>query len=183
MLAGLDPTLTRLDGLVTTIRPGARQLNALATPLSAAIGTLGHVAPQLNTTLATVQQHAGVLTSLLADAKPTLTRLRPALDQITPIAACLAPYAPELGGFIETWQSFTSYYDANMHYARAEPQLFPFPNETPLTPSAIAKTIPNVGYALIRPPGYSAGHTRYDDQCGAGTSGLNAALDPERGGG
>jgi phospholipid/cholesterol/gamma-HCH transport system substrate-binding protein len=181
MLARLDPTLSSLGGLVGDIRPGAAELNRLASPLRSAIVTLGSVAPALGATLATVQRHAPGIANLLDSARPVLSKLAPALTQLAPMAACVRPYSPEIAGFFSTWDSMASYYDANSHYPRVVPQVFPFPNEATLPPSQLVKLIPNLGYSLIRPPGYSAGQTWLQPQCGADTAGLDPAQDPEAG--
>jgi phospholipid/cholesterol/gamma-HCH transport system substrate-binding protein len=175
----LNPTLTSLGTLVSEISPGAASLRALADPLSKAITTLGTVAPQLNQTLASVQTGAPGISALLRTAKPVLAAAKPALERLTPMVACVLPYGPELAGFITTWESMGSYYNASGHEARVVAQAFPFPNDSPLTPSQLVKTFPNLGYALVHPPGYAAGQTWLQPQCGTGSSALDPADDPE----
>jgi phospholipid/cholesterol/gamma-HCH transport system substrate-binding protein len=183
LLTRLDPTLTKLQGLVHDIRPGAAELHRLVTPLSSAITTLHTVAPDLDATLATVQHHGSAISELLDSARPVLSKLTPALEQSSPIAACVRPYTPEIASFVSTWLSMASFHDANSYYARVFAQAFPFPNEQRLRSSQLVHTIPNLGYSLIRPPGYGAGgnQTWLQPQCGAGAGGLDPTQDPEAG--
>jgi phospholipid/cholesterol/gamma-HCH transport system substrate-binding protein len=180
-LARLDPSLTKLNTVVSDIKPGAVKLRDLAAPLGQAITTLGTVAPELNGTLADVQKDAPQITSLLNTAKPVIASATPALNSLEPMAACVLPYAPEIAGFISTWQSMGSYYDAVGHYARVLGQVFPFIDDDPSTPAKLVSGIANLGYALIRPPGYGADQTWLQPQCGAGASAIDPADDPEPG--
>jgi phospholipid/cholesterol/gamma-HCH transport system substrate-binding protein len=181
-LTNLDPTLHSLDGLVGDLTPGAIRLRSLSAPLDAAVHTLGRVAPQLDGTLAVVQRRGPAVTRLLHTARPVLDDLRPALTQLGPIAACVRPYVPELAGWFSTWASMGSYYDAGGHYGRVLAQAFPFPDDSSSRPSTVTSAFRDLGYALIRPPGYSAGSTWYQPSCGAGPDGLDPAQDPELGG-
>jgi hypothetical protein len=74
-----------------------------------------------------------------------------------------------------------SFHDSVGHYARVFAQAFPFPNDAASTPAAITNQTANLGYSLIRPPGYGAGATTFQPQCGAGPSGLDPTQDPEAG--
>jgi phospholipid/cholesterol/gamma-HCH transport system substrate-binding protein len=179
MLTRVDPTLSRLHALIGDLSPGASQLQALSTPLSDAVARLVTVAPQLNQTLATVQRSAPQVTGLLDATRPLAEQLKPALSQLGPIVGCLRTYAPELAGFFATWHSLGIDHDAEGIYGRTELQQFPFPDTSPLSSSQLVKTIPNLLYSLIRPPGYNAGQSWYQPQCDAGSSGLDAADDPE----
>jgi phospholipid/cholesterol/gamma-HCH transport system substrate-binding protein len=177
----LNPTLTKLNTLVNEIRPGAGQLKALAAPLNNALTKLTTVAPEVNTTLADVQRGAPHITTLLHTAKPVLTSLKTTLAKTEPILACIRPYSPELTGFIETWDSFLSGYNSEGHYARALFQAFPATDLSTETPATFVASDHDIGYTLIRPPGYNAGtaSTWLQPQCGAGLSGITAADDPE----
>lgn len=179
MLRQLDPTLTKLNGLIDTLHPGAERLAALASPLSHAITTLGTVAPVLNGTLADVQHGAPAVTKLLTQAKPLLQSTKPALTNLSPMLACLRTETPEFAGFITTWESMGSYYDDVGHYARVLAQAFTFPNDNPETPSQIVTTTANLLYSLVRPPGFSAGQSWLQQQCGYDAAGTTAAEDPE----
>jgi phospholipid/cholesterol/gamma-HCH transport system substrate-binding protein len=178
----LSPTLTKLNGLVVEIKPGTVRLKALAAPLDSALTELTTVAPQLNSTLVDVQRGAPNITTLLDTAKPVLATARTTLKQTAPILGCVRPYAPEFGGFVETWDSFLSGYNSAGHYARALFQAFPATNDSTETPADLVASDKSIGYALIRPPGYDADNsssTWLQPQCGAGQNGLTAADDPE----
>ncbi|HET9074185.1 MAG TPA: MlaD family protein [Solirubrobacteraceae bacterium] len=175
----LDPTLTRLNTLVGQIRPGAVALRQLASPLNGALVELRTVAPELDSTLADLQGGAPKITTLLDTARPVLTSARTSLHGLAPIAACLLPYGPEIGGFIETWDSFLSNYNAAGHYARALFQAFPATNDQTRTPAQLVAGNPGLGYALIRPPGFGAGSSNFQPACGDTSAGLTASLDPE----
>jgi virulence factor Mce-like protein len=174
----LDPTLTKLNTVVNEIRPGAVALKQLASPLNDALTELNTVAPQLNSTLAVVQTGAPKVTSLLNTARPVLTAAKSTLNTAEPMVACVLPYGPEVGGFIETWQSFLSGYDTTSHYARALFQAFPAIDDSTQTPSQLVSGDSSLGYALVRPPGYNANEAWDQDTCGA-SNGLTAADDPE----
>jgi phospholipid/cholesterol/gamma-HCH transport system substrate-binding protein len=178
-LTSLNPTLGRLHTLVTALSPGAVALRGLATPVSDVVRRLTTVAPQLNETLATVERSAPRVTTLLSDARPLARNLTPALSQLGPIIGCLRVYSPELAGFIATWHSLGVYHDGQGVYGRVTAQQFPFPDTSPLNSDQLVKTIPDLLYSLIRPPGFAAGQTWYQPQCDAGPSGLNAGDDPE----
>ncbi len=180
-LQRVNPTLTKLNRLVDEIKPGAVALKALASPLNSALTELTTVAPELNTTLVDVQRAAPRVTTLLDTAKPVLDSAKSTLNTAEPIAACLLPYGPEASGFVENWESFLSGYNNAGHYARALYQVFPALNDQTETPAQLVGGNPDIGYALIRPPGYNAGTSSswFQPQCGAGQDGLTAADDPE----
>ncbi len=178
-LQKLDPSLTKLNTIVNEISPGALRLKQLAAPLSQAISTLGTVAPELDDTLQTVQKSGPAVTSLLSTARPVIADATPTLAKFEPMAACILPYGPEIAGFISTWDSMGSFYDGVGHYARVIAQVFPFIDDETASPATLVKSIQNLGYALIRPPGYGAGQSWYQPQCGVGTSAVTAADDPE----
>ena len=175
----LDPSLTKLNTLVDQIRPGAAQLRQLASPLNGALVELRTVAPELDSTLADLQGGAPKITTLLNTAKPVFTAARTSLNGLAPIAACLLPYGPEIGGFIETWDSFLSNYNAAGHYARALFQVFPANNDSTQTPAQLVAGDKGLGYTLIRPPGFGAGTSNFQSGCGDTSAGLTASLDPE----
>ena len=180
----LDPTLTKLNTLVDEVRPGAAGLEALARPLGGALSKLNVVAPELDGTLQVLGHGAPAITRLLTTARPVLTAARPALSTLTPMVGCLLHYGPELTGFMSTWASFMAPYDNDGHIARALVQTFPAPNDSVQTPAQLVASNPGLGYALIRPPGFSANpsQTPTYPACSVTTNGINPSADPEAAG-
>ncbi|MCK9247863.1 MAG: MlaD family protein [Solirubrobacteraceae bacterium] len=173
------PTLARLGRLGDDLRPGAARLASLVPRVDRAVRALHVAAPDLDATLRTVGAAAPSVDALLQDAEPLLRRAAPVIEDAVPMVACLRAYAPEIAGFVATWKSLGPFFDANGHYGRVQAQAFPFPNDTPVPPAVIHPLIPNLDYALVRPPGYSAGEPWFLSECGADRAGLDPARDPE----
>jgi phospholipid/cholesterol/gamma-HCH transport system substrate-binding protein len=166
----LDSSASGLDRLFAALRPGAALLPALARRLHVALLDLSAVARPLASTVSAAITGAPAITAFLDAAAPFLGhQLAPALRRLTPMVACVAPYTPELAGFLSNWASATQYYDHGGHYGRFH--IIEGPTSMvglPLTP-AQAAAFPGIVYSRARPPGFDAGQTWYIPGCGVGT--------------
>jgi hypothetical protein len=143
------------------------------------VRTLKVVAPQLDATLRRLQRSGSTIAGFLGDAVPQVQRLRPTLDRAAPMTACVRAYSPEIAGFFSTWSSLSTGLDASGRYAWLNGQAYPFPDTTPVASATIARSFPQLRYALIRPPGLNAGDAWLQPSCGASADGLDPAKDPE----
>ena len=121
-LRDLSQTLPAVDPLLERLGPAAPGLARL----------LGQLVPVTRDALPTFKQVRALLPqarralapipALAATAAPALVTGTQALAAVTPIAAGLRPYAPDLvaGLFAGFGGSMSGYYDANGHYARIQ---------------------------------------------------------------
>jgi phospholipid/cholesterol/gamma-HCH transport system substrate-binding protein len=180
-LAHLDRSLGGLDTLVRDIAPGAAALVTTAPRLTATLQTLDRIGPLARSTLAEGVRELPVLGRFLDVARPFLPGVTNALARLAPMVACLRPYAPEIGGWLETWQGGAI--DHVGHYGRVAVVETPVGPGTKLTPAqAVAQSGGTLQYAFPRPPGLNAGQPWFQPRCGAGPSALNPAGDPEASG-
>ncbi len=178
-LARTSRSLVGVDALVADIAPGARRLRTLAPPLRDALTTLRAVAPELNATLRTLRRGGPGIASFLRAASAQVTRLRPALERLEPMTACLRAYSPEIAGFLSTWASFPTMRDSIGRIAQLNGQALPIPNGTPLNSAATMALFPQLRYGLARPPGFGVDQPWLRPECGAGAAGIDATKDPE----
>ncbi len=177
-LAHLDSSLGPLSTLVTDIKPGAHGLVTDAPLLRGTLDRLVDVAPHAIATLATGATELPKLTAFLKTADPFLPKLTTALHSLAPMLACVRPYTPEIGGFLENWQGGP--YDQVGHYGvmnLEETAILPGTNDT--SAEAVAGSDGQITYAYPRVPGLNAGQPWFQPQCGAGKEALIAADDPE----
>ena len=131
-LSGLDGTLNTLDPLVAASKPAVRRLPQFAAELrtlvTAAIPTVGALDalirnPSGSGDLTTLARDTPGLATIAGSAFPEIVR------QFTDSAAQVAylrDYAPDLVAALTNIGQVSAYYDANGHYARTQPALFPF---------------------------------------------------------
>ena len=131
-LSGLNGTLDALDPLVAASKPAVRRLPQFAaelrTLIAAAIPTVGALDglirnPSGSGDLTTLARATPALASIAGSAFPEIVR------QFTDSAAQIAylrDYAPDLVAALTNIGQASAYYDANGHYARTQPALFPF---------------------------------------------------------
>ena len=130
--AGLQTTLNALDPLVAASKPAVRRLPAFA----AALHTLTAVSiPTVSQLDALIHNPSGTgdLTDLAQQA-PSLARIagRAFPQTIAEMNASqaqldyLREYAPDVVGALTNLGQAGAYYDANGHYERTQPALFPF---------------------------------------------------------
>ena len=125
-LAGLNGTLDALDPLVRASKPAVRQLPVFLAQLR------GLITPSIPT-VAALDGPVGSLTTL-AQATPALAQIAASafpemVRQFTDSAAQVAylrNYTPDLVGALTNLGQAGAYYDANGHYVRTQPTLFPF---------------------------------------------------------
>ena len=130
--AGLDTTLTALDPVVNASKPASRHLARFAgrlhTVAQAAIPTVGAlddliVNPKGTGDLTTLAQATPGLVTQADRAFPVLIKnfseSRAQLDY-------LREYTPDVVAALSNLGQASAYYDANGHYVRTEPVLYPF---------------------------------------------------------
>lgn len=182
-LARLDTSVDHLDGLVTDLRPGATQLGLLSKDLRPALADLRTTVPVAVQTFRTARATAPRITQLLDKAQPFSDKAAPVFTKLAPMLACVRPYSPEIAALASTWSSWTGLYDNIGHTGR----LLVDAGATSLTSvpsnSGDFTKATGQGYALIRPPGYSAGADKswFQPECGITADGLDASKDPEAG--
>jgi virulence factor Mce-like protein len=181
-LARLNPSVDKLDAVISALAPGAAQLIPLAQVARPAIARLRQVAPQLEATLASARAAAPQITSTLRAAQPFATALTPSLAKLAPMVGCVRIYMPELTGLLTHWTGWASDYDRLGHYGRIQIQAGYTSNNatTGVTPATFAATT-GLQYAFPRPPGLSAGRPLFAAGCGITPAALNPAADPEAG--
>jgi hypothetical protein len=178
-LARLDTTVGVLDGLMTDLRPGARQLGGLSRDLRPAMASLRTTVPKATRTFRTVRTAAPPVTQLLKNSQPFSPGAAKALGDLAPMFACIRPYAPELAGIMSKWSSWTGNYQDGGHIGRLWANAGP--TSTTSFPPITSKdytTLLGQGYGLIRPPGYAAGKSWFIPECGITPDGLDPAKDP-----
>ena len=134
--AGLDTTLDALDPVVAAAKPASRQLPQFAKGLhqlsQAAIPTVDRlnqllVNPAGTGDLTTLAEVAPGLVQSAGRAFPALiknfTKSRPQLDY-------LRQYTPDVVAALANVGQAGAYYDANGHYVRSEPLVFPFTTDS-----------------------------------------------------
>jgi phospholipid/cholesterol/gamma-HCH transport system substrate-binding protein len=134
--AGLDTTLDALDPLVAASKPNSRQLPQFAHALKVlsdrSLPTIGRlnqllVNPAGTGDLTTLAQVAPGLVQAASRAFPTLMKnfveSRPDLDY-------LRDYTPDVVAALTNVGQAGAYYDANGHYVRTQPLLFPFTTDS-----------------------------------------------------
>jgi ABC-type transporter Mla subunit MlaD len=179
-LVHLDSSLTGLSALTNDVAPGAAGLVQVAPHLTAMLNTLIRVGPLARKTLQNGAQQLPSVTRFLDSATPFLPNLAAALGRLAPMLACVRPYAPEIGGYLGTWQQGPV--DAVGHFARIDLIQTPvMPGTTLTSAQAVAQSHGALQYAFPRPPGLNAGRPWFQPQCGAGPNALNPTLDPEAG--
>ena len=129
---GLRTTLDSLDPLVAASKPAVRQLpeflaalNRVITVGIPTIGALDDLIHNPNGTgdLTTLAQTTPALARIAATAFPEMVKqLNDSQDQV----AYLREYTPDVIAALTNLGQAGAYYDANGHYVRTQPALFPF---------------------------------------------------------
>jgi phospholipid/cholesterol/gamma-HCH transport system substrate-binding protein len=134
--AGLDTTLDALDPLVSAAKPASRHLAKFASQLNAVSQVATPTVSELNALIASPDK-TGDLTSLAQAAPGLLTqaeRAFPALIQNFSKSRAqldyLREYTPDVVAALADVGQASSDYDANGHYSRTEPMLFPFTTDS-----------------------------------------------------
>lgn len=180
-LAKAEGTLGKAGRLATRIRPGIRQLRAVAGPLDRVLANVQDIAPDANRTLRTVRTNGDDITTLLDRVTQVSPQLGSIGDKAVENLKCIRPYAPEITGLAMTWADFLSWQDGKDKILRAQVQNF-LPaqyNNVPLTPAQAASVYEAMRYGFPRPPGTLAGQPWFLEECGAGRDALDPTKDPE----
>lgn len=178
-LTNLSGSIGHLNNLITALAPGAAQLRTMSADLLPAMRDLRATIPVADQTLQIGTSASPAITNLLKEAQPFSKQAGPAFTQLAPMVGCIRPYSPEIAGLLTTWSSWTQDYDQIGHLGRLDG--YAGLNALTSTPLNAAQYVglTGQGYALIRPPGYNAGQTWYQPQCGDTQAGVTAADDPE----
>jgi len=174
-----EATLERADRMLVRLAPGIGQLRRAAGPLNSVLRRLLNVAPDARLTLAALREAAPDLRQLLDRATTVAPKLTRASEQVKPQLACIRPYAPEVAGFVGTWNGFISRGDGTDKYARANAAFYPFQEGTGLTSGDVARTFPQLHYAFPRPPGEIANQPWFLPECNLGPDTVDPTKDPE----
>jgi len=179
-LARLEPTLQRTQSVLTDLRPGLRALPRLAASTTPALRELRPLSRDGAALADLAQDAAPPTTQLLRRLRPLSATATPVLDELDPIAQCIAPYAPELAGLFSSWSGYTQEYDSTTHYARARlmfgASVF---QENPTGAEALTKLTP-LDYNGFPAPGALSGMPQYLPKCGIDEAAADAANDWEK---
>jgi phospholipid/cholesterol/gamma-HCH transport system substrate-binding protein len=130
--SGLQTTLNALDPLVAASKPAVRQLPqflaSLRKVIEVGIPTIGALDglihnPSGGGDLTSLAQETPALARIAATAFPEIIRqLNDSQNQVV----ALRQYTPDVIGALTNLGQAGAYYDANGHYVRTQPALFPF---------------------------------------------------------
>jgi phospholipid/cholesterol/gamma-HCH transport system substrate-binding protein len=130
--SGLQTTLNALDPLVAASKPAVRQLPqflaSLRKVIEVGIPTIGALDDLIHNPsgagdLTTLAQSTPALARIAATAFPEIIRqLNDSQNQVV----ALRQYTPDVIGALTNLGQAGAYYDANGHYVRTQPALFPF---------------------------------------------------------
>jgi ABC-type transporter Mla subunit MlaD len=202
-LARLDTSVGTLDGLVSDLRPGAARLRPLARAARPALVSLADTIPSALSTVRSATKAAPRLSELFSAGSPFMQKLGPILSEMSPMFACMRPYAPEAGGAVVGLAAWMQQYIlhhptegvpgkrfpgartnglAHFHPVMAMPQAslaslhsYPAPIDSELFTRLSGKK-----YALPRPPGLTTGQPWFQPECGAGPESVDPSKDPEK---
>ena len=172
-------TVVPLGETLAALRPGIRRLPALAGATNPALAQLRAISADGRALVRTAERSAPGATDLLDRARPVLAQATPALERTGEIARCVAPYAPDLAGFVSNWASWSQEYDHVSHIAR--PLVY-------LGQSGInemAKGTSTKGFVDttslrfngLPAPGFLTGRPAFDPSCGVGKDAVDPAKD------
>ena len=121
-LRDVSQTLPSVDPLLQGLRPAAPGLARLLRQLVPVTHDALPLFKQVRALLPQAQRALAPIPALAKAAAPALATGTQALAALTPVAAGLRPYAPDLiaGLFAGFGGSMSGYYDANGHYARIQ---------------------------------------------------------------
>jgi ABC-type transporter Mla subunit MlaD len=201
-LRRLDSSVDTLDTLMVALRPGAAQLTPLALQATPALAQLRETVPSALRTVEQATNAAPHLSTLLTAATPFMKLAPGVLKDLSPMVACIRPYAPELGGaLVGAGGAHQNYDRANpvtrdaagivayvghreadgsvqQHGLRATPMVALNSAETPLNSAQFAQ-LSGKKYAYPRPPGLLAGTPWFMPECGITPDALDPSKDPE----
>jgi phospholipid/cholesterol/gamma-HCH transport system substrate-binding protein len=129
---GLRATLRTLDPLVAASKPAVRRLpefaSRLGTLIDGSIPTVGELDALIHNPAGTgdLTELARATPSLAAIAGVAFPRLVHEFNDSQPQLDYLREYAPDVVAALTNLGQTSAYYDANGHYVRTQPALFPF---------------------------------------------------------
>jgi ABC-type transporter Mla subunit MlaD len=209
-LTRVDTSVGHLRTLMSALAPGAAALPALATTAKPALNDVYHAVPPLLSTVRSVTANAPAVSNTLNTGTSFISDTGTLTQRMTPIIACLRPYAPETGGALIGLDSWFDPYSlvqpnapeeqaqggpnptfperqinglAEFHGARAEPNVSAesFHSYPPPFNSAAFVSLFGKSYAFPRAPGQNVGQPHWMPECGITPDSLDPAKDPEAG--
>lgn len=199
-LGRVDGSVDKLDGLVRALAPGARRLSPLAASARPALAQLRETVPTALAAVRNTTTAAPQVTALMKAAEPFVKTAPGVFGDLSPMLACLRPYAPELAGALVgaggAHQNFdpidpklnaqivryvgkkTADGRVQQHGLRAAPMVSVPTIETPLNSAEMAKVSGKL-YAYPRPPGLTTGQPWFIPECGITKDALDPTKDPE----
>jgi virulence factor Mce-like protein len=179
-LSRADGTLRALDGVLRKLEPGVAGVREISRPLKRLLRTTKTVAPQAQSTLASLRVATSDLNPVLDRAPALLDRASSVGKNATPQLQCIRPYTPEVAGLAGTWTGFLSHADNKDKYARVTAGLVPHASSlSPVNSADWLRLVPGMRFAFPRPPGLAAGQPWFLPACGVGPESLDASKDPE----
>ena len=134
--AGLDTTLDALDPLVSAAKPASRHLGRFASQLHAVSDVATPTVARLDALIAN-PSGSGDLTTLAQAAPGLLTQAQRAFPALIENFAkskdqldSLREYTPDVVSALADVGQASADYDANGHYSRTEPMLYPFTTDS-----------------------------------------------------
>lgn len=199
-LARVDGSVGKLDALMVALAPGARRLSPLAAQARPALAELRRTVPSAVATVTRATGAAPQLSKLMDVATPFMKTSPGVFGDLSPMVACLRPYAPELGGALVGGGGAHQNYDlinprlnpqivryvgkvnakglVQQHGLRAEPMVSIPSGESPLNSAEMARLSGKL-YAMPRPPGLTTGQPWFIPECGITKDALDPTKDPE----
>jgi ABC-type transporter Mla subunit MlaD len=199
-LTRVDTSVNNLDALMTALRPGAQRLAPLAAQARPALAELRRILPSATATVEDATNAAPQISALLAAAQPSMKIAPGVFDALSPMIACVRPYAPEAGGALVGGGGAHQNYDLmdpklnptvfysgraqpdgkiQQHSLRAMPMVSASTPEKPLDSQQFAAASGKL-YAYPRPPGLTTGQPWFQPECGVTKDALDPSKDPER---
>jgi ABC-type transporter Mla subunit MlaD len=196
----VDSSVGKLDRLMVALAPGAKRLTPLAAQARPALASLRQTVPTASATVLRTTSAAPNITALMKAADPFVKTAPGVFGDLSPMLACIRPYAPELGGALVGGGGSHQNYDlidpklnnqivryvgkvrpdgrVEQHGLRATPMVSLDSIEKPLN-SAQNAALTGKLYAYPRPPGLTAGQPWFLPDCGITKDALDPSKDPE----
>jgi phospholipid/cholesterol/gamma-HCH transport system substrate-binding protein len=174
-------TLVRVSALADRLAPGVTQLQAVATPLDRALGSVVDVEPDAIQTLDTVRRAGPSLDALLSKGRATLMpRLQSIGKQAARDLACVRPYSPEIFGFLTTWAGYWGDGDDKDTVIHGAFGVTDTTNTNTIDSAQLGKLVHlNIDYPGV--PGMALNQPWYQPACGITANDLKLADDGDAG--
>jgi ABC-type transporter Mla subunit MlaD len=199
-LGRVDSSIDKLDRLVVALAPGAKRLTPLAADAGPALSELRTTVPSALAAVRNTTVAAPRVTSLMKAADPFIKAAPGVFGDLSPMLACIRPYAPELAGALVGGNGGHQNYDlispatdpqivrlvgkkaadgrVQQKMLRASPMVSIPSIESGATSAEMARLSGKI-YAYPRPPGLTVGQPQFSPECGITKDALDPSKDPE----